>query len=76
MGEGPARRGFWLFRPEVSEVKTELVNNCGACPFWSPILRQEFLGICGQRDRAGTAVDKLETCEAFEKKSNEKDYLE
>ncbi len=48
------------------------VNNCGACRFWSPMLRQNFLGICGQRDRAGGCTDRVDTCGDFEKKEDEK----
>lgn len=51
-------------------MKTELKRNCEACRWWAPIVRQRMLGICGHRDHAGTAVDKLETCDDFEEKED------
>lgn len=57
-------------------MKTELVNNCGACRWWAPSVRNRIFGFCGQETRAGVAVDKYETCEKFEKKPEKEDYLE
>jgi len=52
-------------------MNTDNKKNCGACRWWSPLTgpdfeRQPFIGVCGHRDNAGGATDRVDTCEDFE----------
>lgn len=46
-------------------------KNCGACRWWSPLPEQPFIGVCGHRENAGGATDRVDTCGEFEEKEDE-----